>query len=93
MNNRVYELGEYIPMEIVPQSMYAVTLRPDRYGEPMTAMQIETVKVPSDLSDYEVLVYVMAAGVNYNAVWAGRSQPLDVLKNSQHLDNDPREHK
>lgn len=92
MNNRVYELGEYIPMEIVPQSMYAVTLRPDRYGEPMTAMQIETVKVPSDLSDYEVLVYVMAAGVNYNAVWAGRSQPLDVLKNSQHLDNDPRDY-
>ena len=58
----------------------------------MTAMQIETVKVPSDLSDYEVLVYVMAAGVNYNAVWAGRAQPLDVLKNSQHLDNDPRDY-
>ena len=92
MSKQLYELGENVPVGIIPENMYAITLRPDRYGEPQTAMQIEVVKVPSHLSDYEVLVYVMAAGVNYNAIWAGRSKPLDVLKNSQNLDNDSRDY-
>lgn len=76
----------------IPEYMKAVTIRDNRYGEPKESMKIERVEVPSQLDDYEVLIYVMAAGINYNVIWAGRGKPLDVLKNTQKLDNDPREY-
>ena len=33
-----------------------------------------------DIADDEVLVYVMAAGINYNNVWAGLGIPVDVIE-------------
>ncbi|MBI2886030.1 MAG: crotonyl-CoA carboxylase/reductase [Chloroflexi bacterium] len=59
--------------------MYAQTIRRERFGEPKDAFQIEQVDVPP-LKPDEVLVYVMAAGVNFNNVWAALGSPLDVVQ-------------
>jgi len=51
------------------------------------AMQVEVVDVPRPDS-HEVLVMVMAAGVNYNGVWAGLGipiSPFDVHKADYHI--------
>ena len=44
----------------------------------MKAFAQEVIDVP-DIADDEVLVYVMAAGVNYNNVWAGLGIPVNVI--------------
>ena len=66
----IYELGEIPPEFHVPKMMHAWAIRRERHGRPSTAMQLEQVPVPEIDSD-EVLVLVMAAGVNYNGIWAG----------------------
>ncbi len=58
--------------------MYAYTVRRERFGEPKDSLQIEVVDVP-EIGDDEVLVYIMAAGVNYNNVWAALGVPVDVI--------------
>ncbi|KGE28281.1 crotonyl-CoA reductase, partial [Leptospira interrogans serovar Lai] len=62
----------------VPKKMYAQVVRPERYGDPITAIQEELIDVPEIAPD-EVLVAVMAAGVNYNNVWAALGFPVDVI--------------
>jgi crotonyl-CoA carboxylase/reductase len=74
------ELGTVPSPGEVPEKMLAFTIRKERQGEPETAMQREEVPVP-ELGATEVLVLVMAAGVNYNGVWAARGKPLSVFKN------------
>src|SRR5258705_7052423 len=59
--------------------MLAQVIRADRFGEPVDAFQAEQVAVP-ELGPRDVLVYVMAAGVNYNNVWAAMGIPIDVIK-------------
>jgi len=59
--------------------MQAVVIRPDREGEPESAMQVEEIEVP-ECGPFDVLVLVMAAGVNFNGVWAARGQPVSVMK-------------
>ncbi len=71
----LYEVGEIPPMGHVPGQMYAWAIRRERHGEPDTAMQVEVVDVP-EIDSHEVLVLVMAAGVNYNGVWAALGQPI-----------------
>jgi crotonyl-CoA carboxylase/reductase len=66
-------------MTEVPASMRAWVIRPDRLGEPRDAMQLETVATPS-AGPGEVIVQVMAAGVNYNNVWACLGQPVAVFR-------------
>ncbi len=73
-----YELGELPPLGVVPRRMFAAVVRRERYGEPERAFAIEEVPVP-DLGPRQVLVQVMAAGINYNNVWAALGQPLDVI--------------
>jgi crotonyl-CoA carboxylase/reductase len=71
----LYAVGEMPPLGHVPAKMHAWTIRHERHGEPDTAMQVEVVdtwKIDSN----EVLVLVMAAGVNYNGVWAALGQPI-----------------
>jgi len=83
----LYEIGELPPMGYVPQSMYAWTIRRERHGEPDKAFLVETVDTPRPDS-HEVLVLVMAAGVNYNGVWAGLGVPIspfDVHKADYHI--------
>ena len=66
-------------MTDVPASMRAWVIRPDRLGEPRDAMQLETVETPEP-GPGEVIVKVMAAGVNYNNVWACLGQPVSVFR-------------
>ncbi len=83
----LYEVGEIPPMGHVPEQMYAWTIRRDRHGEPDKAFEVEVVDVVKPDSN-EVLVFVMAAGVNYNGVWAGLGVPIspfDVHKAPYHI--------
>src|SRR5574339_172491 len=79
----LYALGEMPPLGHVPAQMHAQLIRQDRFGEPNKAFQHEVVDVPAELAPDEVLVWVMAAGINYNNVWAGLGSPVDVIKSRQ----------
>jgi crotonyl-CoA carboxylase/reductase len=71
----LYEIGEMPPLGHVPAKMYAWAIRQKRHGVPEQAMQEEIVETPA-IRDDEVLVMVMAAGVNYNGVWAALGKPI-----------------
>ena len=75
----LYEVGEAPPAGVVPQRMHAQTIRQARFGEPQRAFAREVVEVP-EIGANEVLVYVMAAGINYNNVWAALGSPVDVVR-------------
>ncbi|HCE24456.1 MAG TPA: crotonyl-CoA carboxylase/reductase, partial [Hyphomonas sp.] len=75
------------PLGYVPKKMYAWAIRRERHGEPDVSFQKEVVDV-WDIDSQEVLVLVMAAGVNYNGVWAGLGQPIspfDVHGQDYHI--------
>jgi crotonyl-CoA carboxylase/reductase len=74
----LYEVGEIPPLGHVPRNMYAWVIRRERHGEPSVAMQQEVVPTPP-LDSNEVLVLVMAAGVNYNGIWAALGKPVSVF--------------
>lgn len=76
----VYEIGEIPPLGTIPREMYAQVIRRERFGEPAKAFQTEKVDVPTNLKPDEALVFVMAAGINYNNVWASLGVPVDVIK-------------
>ncbi len=83
----LYEIGEIPPLGHVPAQMKAWAIRRERHGKPNTAMLEEVVDTPKPDS-HEVLVLVMAAGVNYNGVWAALGVPLspfDVHKAEFHI--------
>lgn len=83
----LYELGEFPPLGHIPKQMYAWAIRRERHGEPDKAMQIEVVETP-EVDSHEVLVLVMAAGVNYNGIWAALGLPIsvfDVHKQPYHI--------
>ena len=74
----LYELGDAPELGTVPKRMYASLIRRERYGDPIDAFRTEVVDVPP-VRRGQVLVKVMAAGINYNNVWAARGEPLDVI--------------
>ena len=78
----VHELGDVPELGVVPGRMLAQVIRAERFGEPRDAFKQEALPVP-ELGPRDVLVYVMAAGVNYNNVWAAMGVPIDVIKNRQ----------
>ena len=78
MSADLYELGDAPPLGEVPKRMYASVIRPERYGRPVDAFRTEVVDVPTP-GRGQVLINVMAAGVNYNNVWAALGDPLDVV--------------
>ena len=63
----------------LPETMAAWVIRQDREGEPRDAFQLEEIEVPEP-GAFEVVVRVMAAGVNYNNVWAALGQPVSVFR-------------
>jgi len=67
----------------LPPTMAAWVIRPERFGEPRDAFQLEEVDVPEPAA-FEVIVRVMAAGVNYNNVWAALGEPVSVMKYGDH---------
>ena len=74
----LYDLGEIPPLGHVPANMHAWAIRRERHGEPINALREEIVPTPT-IGDEDVLVLVMAAGVNYNGVWAMLGQPRSPL--------------
>jgi crotonyl-CoA carboxylase/reductase len=83
----LYELGEIPPLGHVPAKMYAWTIRRERHGPPEESFQVEVVPT-WPVGETDVLVLVMAAGVNYNGIWAGLGQPIspfDVHKQPFHV--------
>jgi len=67
----------------LPETMTAWVIREERFGEPKDAFQLEEIEVPEP-GAFEVIVRVMAAGVNYNNVWAALGQPVSVMKYGDH---------
>ncbi len=63
----------------LPETMAAWIIRQEREGQPVDAFQVEEIEVPEP-GPFEVIVRVMAAGVNYNNVWAALSQPVSVFR-------------
>jgi crotonyl-CoA carboxylase/reductase len=61
------------------ETMDAWVIRKEREGEPTDAFQIEQMEVPEP-GAMEVIVRVMAAGVNYNNVWAALGEPVSVFR-------------
>jgi crotonyl-CoA carboxylase/reductase len=74
----LYEVGEVPPQFHVPKNMYAWAIRKERHGRPKQAMKLEVLPTPT-IGEDEALVLVMAAGVNYNGVWAALGQPISPL--------------
>jgi crotonyl-CoA carboxylase/reductase len=71
----------------VPPEMDAWVIRKERFGEPLKSFQRENMPTPEP-GPGEALVLVMAAGVNYNGIWAGLGKPvsiLDVTKKDFHI--------
>jgi crotonyl-CoA carboxylase/reductase len=67
----------------LPETMAAWVIRADREGEPITAFQLEEIEVPEP-GAFEVIVRVMAAGVNFNNVWAALGKPVSVFGYGDH---------
>ncbi len=67
----------------LPATMAAWVIREDRFGEPRDAFQVEEIEVPEPRA-FEVVVRVMAAGVNFNNVWAALAEPISVFRYGDH---------
>src|SRR3954451_3217595 len=63
----------------LPETMAAWVIRQEREGQPTEAFQLEQMEVPEP-GPFEVIVRVMAAGVNYNNVWAALGKPVSVFR-------------
>ncbi|MCZ6720290.1 MAG: crotonyl-CoA carboxylase/reductase [Proteobacteria bacterium] len=78
----ICDLGERAPLGEIPEKMHAFAVRQDRFGQPRDAWQREVIATPR-IAPNEVLIYVMATGINYNNVWAALGKPLDVIAERQ----------
>jgi crotonyl-CoA carboxylase/reductase len=67
----------------LPETMAAWVIREERQGEPKDAFQLEQVEVPEP-GAFEVIVRIMAAGVNFNGVWAALGEPVSVFGYGDH---------
>jgi crotonyl-CoA carboxylase/reductase len=67
----------------LPPTMAAWVIRAEREGEPTEAFQLEEIEVPEPAA-FEVVVRVMAAGVNFNNVWAALGKPVSVFGYADH---------
>ena len=68
---------------VLPETMAAWVIRKEREGEPLDAFQLEEIETPEP-GAFEVIVRVMAAGVNFNNVWAALGQPVSVFDYGDH---------
>ena len=70
----------------LPNTMAAWVIRQEREGEPIDAFQLEQIEVPEP-GAFEVIVRVMAAGVNFNNVWAALGEPVSVFRSHPNEDH------
>lgn len=80
--DEVFEVGMMPPVGVVPHKMYSWVLREENLGEPSKAYREELIDVPT-VEDDEMLVCNIAAGVNFNGVWAALGSPRDVVKDKE----------
>jgi len=78
----IHDLGDRATLGEVPEKMHAFVVRQDRFGEPEKAWQREVIPTPA-VGPKDVLVYVMATGINFNNVWAALGYPVDVIADRQ----------
>lgn len=76
---RSLELGVLPELGSIPEYMTAQVIRAERFGDPSTAFQVETIQTPEARAG-EVIIAVMAAGINYNNIWAARGVPVNVIE-------------
>ena len=67
----------------LPKTMAAWVLRPEREGNLATAYEVEEIEVPEP-GPFEVIVRVMAAGLNFNSIWAALADPISVFPYGDH---------
>jgi crotonyl-CoA carboxylase/reductase len=67
----------------LPETMAAWVIRPETEGEPKDAFKLEEIEIPEP-GAFEVIVRVMAAGVNFNNVWAALGKPVSVFDYGDH---------
>jgi crotonyl-CoA carboxylase/reductase len=67
----------------LPATMAAWVIREETQGEPIDAFKLEEIEIPEP-GAFEVIVRVMAAGVNYNNVWAALGEPVGVWRYGDH---------
>lgn len=82
--NSPVPVGSLPPIGDVPKTMMAQVVRQSRLGDPIDAFQPEEMSTPRPEKG-EVLIGVMAAGINFNNVWAARGVPVDVIAQRQKL--------
>jgi len=70
----------------LPATMAAWVIRQEREGEPIDAFRVEEIAVPEPEA-FEVVIRVMAAGVNFNNVWAALGKPVSVFRYHPHEDH------
>lgn len=75
--------SSFPPLGVVPSMMLGYAIRREREGDLRSAFQVESVRSPQPGPD-EVVVLVMAAGVNYNGVWAALGRPVSVFAMHHH---------
>ena len=80
-------IGSLPPIGQVPGRMIAQVVRQSRLGDPQAAFEQEEIDTPEPRAG-EVLIAVMAAGINFNNVWAARGVPIDVIAQRQKLTGD-----
>ena len=67
------------PLGELPETMLAWVIREERFGEPKDAIQLEEIECPEP-GPFEVVVKTMAAGVNFNNVWASLGEPVSPFR-------------
>ena len=69
----VYEIGSVPPLGEVPPRMHAQLVRPDRFGDPTTAIRDEVIDVP-ELGPKDALVLVDRKSTRLNSSHVSESR-------------------
>jgi crotonyl-CoA carboxylase/reductase len=69
----------------LPAEMSAWVMRPEREGDLDAAYELESL-APPEPGPFEVVVRVMAAGLNYNSIWAARAEPISIFNQGDHAE-------
>lgn len=78
MTRQIYPVGDTVPLGELPENMHAWLIKRGQHGEPRDAFVRGVVPVRKPRA-HEVTILVMAAGINFNGVWAALGKPVSVF--------------